>query len=378
MGHRLANQPNLDQRLNGDAPGVITNILPTGHQGLKAKDLIQEPPITTTPEQLPETDLPEEEILSDQELDDPGVAETTRNIVPSKSILSDDERRLGEEAFLNALIELEALGQTSPPVANKSAENHDPNQDVGVAESLTSEAGSIDLQETESSNLQNETSATGNELAPDDDAVPTVPCTETAIEVYRGDANIPPDVILLLKSDSWSERCVGLHELAQLGSENGFEFINRAFDDQSEEVRNAAALALFNLHPDRAASFARILREGSPERRGRIGAALASSGLADIVIDDLSGQTREQGYEAFSLLFLMTKAGEVEPLLRAIEDHPSIDVRLTVVRLLTLNGRAQILPVFRQLAVSAVLPSEVRAAVIEAIYELGRQIPRQI
>ncbi len=74
----------------------------------------------------------------------------------------------------------------------------------------------------------------------------------------------------------------------------------------------------------------------------------------------------------------MSKAGEVQPLLRAIEDHPSIEVRLTVVKLLALNGQAEIIPSFRRLAVSGTLPSEVRAAVIEAIYELGRQIPRQL
>ena len=211
----------------------------------------------------------------------------------------------------------------------------------------------------------------------DDPAVAvTVPLAETAIASGSEDLDIPADVTSRLNSDSSSERSAGLSDLARFGGENAFRIIARAFDDQSEDVRNAAARALFELQPDRAASFARTLREGSPERRRRIGAALATSGLAGIAIGNLAGQTREQGYEAFSLLFLMTKAGEVQPLLRAVEDHPNIEVRLTVVKLLALNGQAEIVPSFRRLAVCAVLPSEVRAAVIEAIYELGRQIPR--
>jgi hypothetical protein len=347
---------------------------------LKAKNLIQTPPLSSSLAQLETT---AEEIRVDEESDAVSRVEPTRTVAASKSKLSEEEIRLGEEAFLNALIELEALGQTSPQVATESTEKVESNQGAQVGESLPSETHSIQL--------PSQTSLAEDGLSQDEVApIAPVPCTEAEIEISddRFDisadisddkyTDISGDLIRRLKSDSPNERAAGLAELAQLGGEGAFGMISQSFDDQVEDVRNAAARALFDLQPDRAASFARALREASPERRWRIGAAIAASGLAEMAIGDLSGQTREQGYEAFSLLFLMTKAGEVKPMLQAVEDHPSIDVRLTVVKLLALNGHAEVLPVFRHLAVCGILPAEVRAAVIDAIYELGRQIPRQV
>jgi hypothetical protein len=152
-----------------------------------------------------------------------------------------------------------------------------------------------------------------------------------------------------------------------------FSVVSRGFDDESTEVRNAAAHALYDMQPDRAASFARALREASPERRRRIGAALASSGLATNAINNLTGESRENTYDAFSLLFLMAKAGEVQPLMQAIEEHTNVEVRLAVIKLLALSGQSEIVPAFRRLAVRGSLPSEVRSAVMEAIYQISSQ-----
>jgi hypothetical protein len=374
--------------------------------------------------------LREEEVLSDGQLDALEVGETTRTLVIKKSKLSEEEIRLGEEAFRNALLELEALGKTAAEGETDKLEKEQEVWSEREAPRLTEEqpieatswrlathvqvaeeegSGKETPQSEESESAQEEvrpqadgsshgaplvesvtseadiddvpgqTPSTQGDIQRDDLAVvaPVLP-GETANETAGDYLDLPAGVIGRLNSDSSSERSIGLGELARLGGENAFRIIARAFDEEHEDVRNAAALALFELQSDRAASFARTLREGSPERRRRIGAALATSGLAGIAIGNLAGQTREQGYEAFSLLFLMSKAGEVQPLLRAIEDHPNIEVRLTVIKLLALNGQPEIIPFFRRLAVSGSLPSEVRAAVIEAIYELGRQIPRQL
>ncbi len=286
--------------------------------------MIQKPPFSSTPVQLEETDPA-------REFNALTVTERTRALVVQKSRFSEEEARLEEEALSNAVIEIEALSRMAAQAANERAEKE---------RLVRSEIEAL--------------------------------CRTPEQQIEELDK--PADVIRHLDSDSSSERSLGLNDLARLEGQDAFHTIARAFDEQSEDVRNAAARALFDFQPDRAASFARTLREGSPGRRRRIGAALAGSGLAGIAIGNLAGQTREKGYEAFSLLFLMAKAGEVQPLVRAVEDHPNIEVRLAVVKLLALNGQAEIVPSFRQLAVRAVLPSEVRAAVIEAIYELGRQI----
>ena len=178
-----------------------------------------------------------------------------------------------------------------------------------------------------------------------------------------------------LTSEKAGERAAAVVELARSGGEDAFRHINTAFDDQSVEVRSTAARALFNFQDDRAAAFTRALREATPARRRKIGAAIASSGLAQEAIRNLTGESRDKTYDAFSLLFLMSKAGEVQPLMRAIEDHPNIEVRLAVVKLLALSGQPDILPSFRRMAVRGSLPPEVRSAVMEAIYQITSQTP---
>jgi HEAT repeat protein len=193
-------------------------------------------------------------------------------------------------------------------------------------------------------------------------------------KVSAGSASdIPLEVLNRLKSESSSDRIAALNEVLTFGGDEAFRLISDAFDDEAAEVQNAAARSLYELQADRAASFTRALREGSPERRRRIGAALASSGLASEAIGNLTGESREKTYDAFSLLFLMAKAGEVQPLMRAIEDYPNIEARLAVVKLLALSGQSEIVPAFRRLAVRGSLPSEVRSAVMEAIYQISSQ-----
>jgi hypothetical protein len=50
-----------------------------------------------------------------------------------------------------------------------------------------------------------------------------------------------------------------------------------------------------------------------------------------------------------------------------------LEIRLAVINLLALSGRAEIIPPFRRLAVRGSLPAEVRSAVMEAIYQITSQ-----
>ncbi|HEY0100912.1 MAG TPA: HEAT repeat domain-containing protein [Pyrinomonadaceae bacterium] len=184
---------------------------------------------------------------------------------------------------------------------------------------------------------------------------------------------IPKGIQVRLASEDASERAASVLALSRLNTNEAFNEICVAFDDPAEEVRNAAARALYDLNEDRADSFTRALRESPLERRRQIGAALAGSGLADEAVSNLTGESRDKTYDAFSLLFLMAKAGEVVPLIRAIESHHDNEVRLAVVKLLALSGQHDILPAFRRLAVRGSLPTEVRSAVMEAIYQISSQ-----
>jgi hypothetical protein len=188
---------------------------------------------------------------------------------------------------------------------------------------------------------------------------------------------VSPEILKQLRSRTVAKRAAGLAELARSQNSGAFRHITEAFDDKSAEVRTAAARALFDLQSDRAAAFTRALREADPDRRQKIGAAIASSGLANEAISNLTGEGRDKTYDAFSLLFLMSKAGEVQPLMRAIEEHSSTEVRLAVVKLLALSGQPDTLAAFRRMAVRGSLPPEVRSAVMEAIYQMTSQSPTE-
>ena len=146
-----------------------------------------------------------------------------------------------------------------------------------------------------------------------------------------------------------------------------FDDIAQSLDDPSPEVRKQAVRDLYELDPDQAATLVNdALRAGTPEERRRLGAALADSGLLYEAIDDLMAENHESCYGAFSLLFLVAKAGVVEPLITVIEQHPSLDLSLAVIRLLASSGEQDVAPALQRLASNPSLPPEVRSAAAEA------------
>ena len=142
----------------------------------------------------------------------------------------------------------------------------------------------------------------------------------------------------------------------------------RLLDDPSPAVREKAVRDLYAMDPDQAATLVNdALRDGSPEERRRIGSALADSGLLYEAIDDLMAENHENCYSAFSLLFLVAKAGVVAPLSAVIEKHPSLDLSLAVIRLLATSGEPEVASTLERLAANTALPPELRSAAAESI-----------
>ncbi|MEN3326608.1 MAG: hypothetical protein V7638_1415 [Acidobacteriota bacterium] len=147
-----------------------------------------------------------------------------------------------------------------------------------------------------------------------------------------------------------------------------FNQIAGLLDDPSPVVREKAVRDLYAMDPDQAATLVNdALRDGSPEERRRIGSALADSGLLYEAIDDLMAENHENCYSAFSLLFLVAKAGVVEPLSSIIEKHPSLDLSLAVIRLLASSGEPAVASTLQRLAANDALPPELRSAAAESI-----------
>lgn len=146
-----------------------------------------------------------------------------------------------------------------------------------------------------------------------------------------------------------------------------FDKIAYSLDDPSPEVRQKAVRELYELDPDQAATLVNeALRDGSPEERRRIGTALADSGLLYEAIEDLRAENHESCYGAFSLLFLVAKAGVVEPLISVIENNPSTDLSLALIRLLASSGEPEVATAFRRLAENSSVPAEVRRVAAES------------
>ena len=150
-----------------------------------------------------------------------------------------------------------------------------------------------------------------------------------------------------------------------------FEQIAELLDDPSAAVREKAVRDLYEMDPDQAATLVNdALRDGSPEERRRIGNALADSGLLYEAIDDLMAENHESCYGAFSLLFLVAKAGVVEPLSTVIEKHPSLDLSLAVIRLLASSGEPEVAATLQRLATNGSLAPELQLAAAEAVTQL--------
>jgi len=155
-------------------------------------------------------------------------------------------------------------------------------------------------------------------------------------------------------------------------SHGPFEQMAELLDDPSAEVRQKAVRDLYEMDPDQAATLVNnALRDGLPEERRRIGSALADSGLLYEAIDDLMAENHESCYGAFSLLFLVAKAGVVEPLSAVIEKHPSLDLRLAVIRLLATSGEPGVATTLQRVAINTSLAPELRSAAAEAVIQLA-------
>jgi hypothetical protein len=150
---------------------------------------------------------------------------------------------------------------------------------------------------------------------------------------------VAPTIASYLNSVNPYKRAAAVVELARSGSPDAFSRIVPFFDDHSFHVRNAAARALRKLEPDRTVDlFNLALEEASADRKRNIGAAIAASGLATEAINNLASESREETYNALSILFVMAKTGEVAPLVHAVAEHGDDEIGKAVSKLLTLSG----------------------------------------
>ncbi len=76
--------------------------------------------------------------------------------------------------------------------------------------------------------------------------------------------------------------------------------------------------------------------------------------------------------DALALLLLMTQAGAVQPVLDAIAEHPYVEVRIGLIKLMALSGE-DVIPGLQRLAVKPSLPAKVHSAILETVCKLMGQ-----
>lgn len=177
----------------------------------------------------------------------------------------------------------------------------------------------------------------------------------------------------IARSDSEpSVRAQAISSLASINHESVFPAVLIGMADDSREVRAAAARSLSRLSCDRADAYVRVIETTDADMLPDVARACIQAGIVAQGIDRLASSDRRQAYEAFSIVTLLAKARMPEPILEAIANHPSMDVRLAAVRLLSTIEQPEIFDQLRELAVREGIAEEVKTALLEAMYKLDQ------
>lgn len=170
-------------------------------------------------------------------------------------------------------------------------------------------------------------------------------------------------------------RSAAVTSLGEIQHESVFAPVLMAFADEAREVRAAAARSLSRMNFDRADAYVRLIETADEESLRKVAIACIKAGMVGQAIDRVISEDRRLAYEAFSLLSLLAKANETEPLMDAIGSHQEMSVRLALIRLLGTTAQPEIATQLRYLAVRDGIPENIRAALMEVVYKIDQAQP---
>ena len=174
-----------------------------------------------------------------------------------------------------------------------------------------------------------------------------------------------------LDADS-SVRAQAISSLALINHESVFPAVLIGMADESREVRAAAARSLSHLSFDRTDAYIRVLETNDEDLLPEVASACIQAGIVSQGIDRLSSGDKRQAYETFSIISLLARAKLTDPIVETIANHPNLDVRLAVLRLLANTGEPEIFEQLRLLALRDGLGEELHTALLEAMYKLDQ------
>jgi len=177
-------------------------------------------------------------------------------------------------------------------------------------------------------------------------------------------------------SDSESAiRSAAVSGLGSIDHESVFATILIALADVSREVRAAAARTLSGLSFDRADAYVRVMETADPDTLRDVARACITTGIVAQAVNRLASEDRHQAYESFSLLSLLARANETQPILDAIQNHKDEEVRLCAIRVLNVAAQPDLAPSLREIVSGEGLTENVRTSILEVLYKLDQDQP---
>ncbi len=159
--------------------------------------------------------------------------------------------------------------------------------------------------------------------------------------------------------------------LADFDHESTFETILLACADPTREVRAAAAKALFTVTYDRGNAWKRIVDTQEDYRINQSARAAIESDLVDRSIDRLVHPDSKYSYEAFALIALLIRAGEIKEIFDALENHRDKQVKLAILHVIKVVGDERTLPPLYAYVEKNSLPEDLGNSVNEVIKSFG-------
>ncbi len=154
------------------------------------------------------------------------------------------------------------------------------------------------------------------------------------LAVFKNSNSVKAIAQIALYDLSSKLRSTAVSVLAGTDHESVFEPIVLACADPTREVRAAAARSLFRLKIDRAHAWTRIIESNNEGRMRQAARAAMEGDLVDRSFERLIHRDRNIAYEAYALTALLIKAGEKEPIYRALAEHKDENVKLALLHVL--------------------------------------------
>lgn len=159
--------------------------------------------------------------------------------------------------------------------------------------------------------------------------------------------------------------------LSEFDHESVFETILLACADPTREVRAAAARSLFHLTFNRADAWARIANSGEQGRMAQIARAAIEADLVERSFERLIHQDRKYASEAFALVTLLIRAGEIEVITNFLHKNQDAKLRRAILHTIKVSKDKKVLDGLNSLLKQVNLSPELQEDVDKTIEEMG-------